>query len=50
MITLAWLAAYGVAVGHASGVLRRPSVRKALDRITGVVLIAFGVRLAFEER
>ena len=32
------------------GLLRRPSVRKALDRITGVVLIAFGVRLAFEKR
>jgi RhtB (resistance to homoserine/threonine) family protein len=50
LITLAWLAAYGAAVGHASGVLRRPAVRKALDRITGVVLIAFGVRLAFEKR
>ncbi len=50
LITLAWLAAYGAAVGHASGLLRRPSVRKTLDRITGVVLIAFGVRLAFEKR
>jgi RhtB (resistance to homoserine/threonine) family protein len=50
LITLAWLAAYGVAVGHASGVLRRPGVRRALDRITGVVLIAFGIRLAFERR
>jgi RhtB (resistance to homoserine/threonine) family protein len=50
LITLAWLAAYGAAVGHASGVLRRPAVRKTLDRITGVVLIAFGVRLAFEKR
>ena len=49
-LTLLWLAAYGIAVGHASALMRRPGVRKALDRITGVVLIAFGVRLAFEER
>jgi len=50
LITLLWLAAYGVAVGHASGLLRRPAVRKTLDRITGVVLIGFGIRLAFEKR
>jgi threonine/homoserine/homoserine lactone efflux protein len=50
LITLLWLVAYGVAVGHASGLMRRPSVRKTLDRITGVVLIAFGIRLAFERR
>jgi threonine/homoserine/homoserine lactone efflux protein len=49
-LTLAWLAAYALVVGHASGVLRRPAVRKALDRFTGVVLIGFGVRLAFERR
>ena len=50
LITLLWLVAYGVAVGHASGLMRRPAVRKTLDRITGVVLIAFGIRLAFERR
>lgn len=49
-LTLLWLAAYAVAVGHASGLLRRPSVRKVLDRFTGVVLIGFGVRLALERR
>jgi RhtB (resistance to homoserine/threonine) family protein len=50
VLTLLWLAAYAVAVGHASELLRRPSVRKALDRFTGLVLIGFGVRLAFERR
>jgi threonine/homoserine/homoserine lactone efflux protein len=49
-LTLAWLAAYALAVGHASGWLRRPGVRRALDRFTGVVLIGFGVRLALEQR
>jgi threonine/homoserine/homoserine lactone efflux protein len=50
LLTLAWLAAYAFAVGHASGYLRRPSVRKALDRVTGVVLIGFSLRLALERR
>ena len=50
VLTLFWLAAYSLAVGHASGWLRRPSVRRALDRFTGVVLIGFGVRLALERR
>jgi threonine/homoserine/homoserine lactone efflux protein len=31
-------------------VLVRPSVKAAMDRITGTVLIAFGVRLALERR
>jgi RhtB (resistance to homoserine/threonine) family protein len=49
-LTLAWLAAYGVVVGHASAFIRRPLVRKSLDRFTGVVLVGFGIRLAFEHR
>jgi len=50
VLTLLWLAVYALAIGHASGWLRRPGVRKALDRFTGVVLIGFGVRLALEHR
>jgi len=50
ILTLVWLAGYALAVGHASGWLRKPSVRKAMDRVTGVVLIGFGVRLALERR
>jgi threonine/homoserine/homoserine lactone efflux protein len=49
-LTLAWLAAYALAVGQASGWLRRPGVRRTLDRFTGIVLIGFGVRLALERR
>jgi len=30
--------------------LRRPSVKRALDRVTGAVLILFGLRLATEQR
>jgi RhtB (resistance to homoserine/threonine) family protein len=49
-LTLAWLAAYGVAVGHAAAFIRRPRVRRALDRITGAVFVGFGVTLALERR
>jgi RhtB (resistance to homoserine/threonine) family protein len=50
VLTLLWLVFYGMLVGHGSAVLRRPAVRRALDRFTGVVLVAFGIRLAFEHR
>jgi len=47
-LTLAWLSVYAVAVAKASGVLRRPPVRRALDALTGVALIALGLRVAAE--
>jgi RhtB (resistance to homoserine/threonine) family protein len=50
VLTLAWLAAYALLIGRSSALLRRPGVRKVVDRVTGVVLIAFGVRLALEHR
>jgi threonine/homoserine/homoserine lactone efflux protein len=34
----------------AGGLLTRPRVKLALDRITGFVLIALGLRLATESR
>jgi RhtB (resistance to homoserine/threonine) family protein len=49
-MTAAWLCAYAVAAARASGILQRPSVRRALDRLTGAVLIALGLRLATERR
>lgn len=47
-LTLAWLSAYAVAIARAGDVLRRPRVRRAVDAITGGVLVAFGLRLASE--
>ena len=49
-LTFLWLAAYTVAVAKAGDVLRKPSVRRVLDGITGLVLIGFGLRLATERR
>lgn len=50
VLTMVWLAAYSLLVGTSTALVNHPSVRKALDRATGVVLIAFGVRLALERR
>ena len=44
-MTLAWLTLYAVVVARARSFLAGP-VRRALDAITGVVLVAFGLRLA----
>jgi threonine/homoserine/homoserine lactone efflux protein len=49
-LTLVWLSCYAVAVAKAGHVLRRPAIRRALDAVTGVVLIALGLRLATERR
>jgi RhtB (resistance to homoserine/threonine) family protein len=50
VLTLVWLAAYALLVGSSTALINRPRVRTALDRFTGIVLIAFGVRLALERR
>jgi threonine/homoserine/homoserine lactone efflux protein len=49
-ITSAWLLAYAVVAARVGGFLRRPAVRRALDGVTGLVLIGFGLRLATERR
>ena len=49
-ITLAWLLAYAAVAAGVGGFLRRPRVRRALDGVTGVVLVGFGLRLATERR
>lgn len=45
-VTVAWLAIYAALVTRAAEALRRPRVRRALDRVTGVVLLGFGTRVA----
>jgi len=47
-LTLIWLTAYAFAVAKAGDFLRRSRVRRALDALTGAVLIALGLRLAAE--
>jgi len=46
LLTFVWLAAYAVVVAKAGDVLRRPAVGRVVDGVTGVVLVALGIRLA----
>jgi RhtB (resistance to homoserine/threonine) family protein len=50
LMTLVWLAGYGVFVAKAGDVLRRPRIRRVMEGVTGTVLIGFGVRLATADR
>jgi threonine/homoserine/homoserine lactone efflux protein len=47
-LTLTWLTGYALAVAKAGELLRRSSLRRALDAFTGAVLVALGIRLATE--
>jgi threonine/homoserine/homoserine lactone efflux protein len=49
-IGLTWLTLYNLGVAKAADFLRRPRVRRLVEGVTGVVLVAFGVRLALERR
>jgi threonine/homoserine/homoserine lactone efflux protein len=45
-LTLTWLSV----VARAGAALRVPKVRRVLDIVTGIVLVAFGARLATESK
>jgi threonine/homoserine/homoserine lactone efflux protein len=47
-MTLAWLTGYALAVAKAGDFLRRPKIRRAIEAVTGAVLVALGLRLATE--
>jgi len=49
-ILLGWLNLYGYLVSRAGQSRFGASVRKSLQGVTGIVLIALGVRLAFEQK
>jgi threonine/homoserine/homoserine lactone efflux protein len=50
VLTWLWLAFYAVALERLGAALRRPRVRRAIEAVTGAVLVALGVRLAVEPR
>jgi threonine/homoserine/homoserine lactone efflux protein len=49
-MTILWLIAYCLVAARLAQLLQRPRVKRALDRVTGVVLIGLGLRLAAEHR
>jgi threonine/homoserine/homoserine lactone efflux protein len=44
LTTIVWLA------GRLSAILGRPAIRRRMERLTGLVMLGFGVRLAIERR
>jgi threonine/homoserine/homoserine lactone efflux protein len=50
LMTFGWLGLYSVAVDRARAALARTGVRRALDAVSGVVLVGFGARLALQQR
>ena len=50
LMTLAWLTAYAVAIARAGDFLSRSWVKRAIEAVTGAVLVALGLRLATERR
>lgn len=49
-MAVAWFLFYVLAVSKATHIFARSRVRRGLDAITGTVLVAFGLRLATEQR
>jgi threonine/homoserine/homoserine lactone efflux protein len=47
-MTLGWLSGYAVMVAFAGVILQRSNVRRALDALTGMILIGLGCRLVTE--
>ena len=49
-MTFCWLALYAAVIARAGDFLRRAAIRRAIEGITGTVLVALGLRLAAEQR
>lgn len=50
ILGIVWLSLVTVFVAWLRAWLARPAIRRGLETVTGVVLIAFGIRLALEKR
>lgn len=48
LLGLVWLTSFALFAGSLSSMLRTPPIKKAIDAVTGTVLVGFGVRLAAE--
>lgn len=49
-MTLAWMTGNALMAAKAGGLLTRPRIKAAFDRVTGLILVALGLRLATEPR
>ncbi|MHA4854229.1 LysE family translocator [Rhodococcus sp. MSC1_016] len=49
-LTMAWLSTYVALLARLRTTFTRPRVRRALDRVTGTVLVGFGTTIALQTR
>jgi threonine/homoserine/homoserine lactone efflux protein len=47
-VGMVWICGYALVVASVAGQLRRPRVRRAIDAVSGTVLVALGIRVAAE--
>jgi threonine/homoserine/homoserine lactone efflux protein len=50
LMTFVWLTLYALVIARAGDLLRQPRVRRAIEGLTGTVLVALGLRIAAEQR
>jgi len=50
LMTFSWLTLYAIVVSRAGDFLRRSSIRRTIEGVTGTLLIALGLRIAAEQR
>jgi threonine/homoserine/homoserine lactone efflux protein len=50
VLGIIWLLSYAAILTRVGDLFRRPHVRRAMERVTGVVLVGLGLRLATEQR
>src|SRR5262249_38901484 len=49
-LTFAWLAAYAIAISTAGRLLRAPRAQRAIEAVSGTVLIGLGAKIAADAR
>jgi threonine/homoserine/homoserine lactone efflux protein len=49
-VSFCWMSLYAVVLDRFGRILRRPAVKRALDRVIGTVLVGLGIRLALQTR
>jgi threonine/homoserine/homoserine lactone efflux protein len=50
VLGIVWLFFYATLIAKAGDFFRRPRIRQAMERVTGIVLIGLGIRLVTEQR
>jgi threonine/homoserine/homoserine lactone efflux protein len=50
LMTFLWLALYAAVIARFGDFLRRPTIRRTIEGLTGTLLVGLGLRIAAEQR